>query len=340
MALKRVISFTEVCMRVIKQIVCTVIASVLLVSVFIIPSEAKGADTVQAEPTRPRVLAAGSEYLFDAYLIDGCFYFNLSDIAYALRGTAKQFQATFDGLNKDIGLTSRTSGPGSADTVWMPYDVYLDGREFILTAYIIGASSYVKLRDLAAALDFDVKYSKKNDTIMLDTSAVYGAEPEAGKSSGAAAVTFIGDSIGVDVAPYLKKYYPSLYTDAKVSRQFSAAKGIIQRLLQKDALGSIVVIELGTNGAFTAAQMRSVIELIGSDRKIVFVNTRMPRTWCATVNDTLATVCAEYGNTRIADWYGASADQPGWFHDDGVHPSGIGSKALAKVIADTIERAS
>jgi hypothetical protein len=109
-------------MRVVKQLACTVIAAVLLVSVLIFPAAATGSDAVQAESVRPRVLACGSEYQFDAYLIGGSFYFSLNDIAYALRGTAKQFQATFDGLNKDIGLTSRASDSGSANAVWMPYE--------------------------------------------------------------------------------------------------------------------------------------------------------------------------------------------------------------------------
>lgn len=324
----------------------------ILTCAVILPAAAPGAaaiKTVPALPVRPVILVDGAEYRFDAYNVEGSFCFAVHDIAYALEGTEKRFRAAFDGLNKELGLTAqsafppsggeKSNGAESVPALWLPCSVYLNGTEFTLTAYVIGDSSYVRLRDLAAAVNFNVRYLLENGVVELDPSAGYVPETAPETEAEDPDVIFIGDSIGIMVAPYLKEYYPGLYVDAKVSRQFSAAGDIVQKLLNKGMLGSVVVIELGTNGAFPESQMRAVIDLIGGDRKIVFVNTRMKRSWCTTVNRTLSKVAAEYPNVVIADWYSASAGKTGYFNEDGVHTSRAGAKAIAEVIARAIKTA-
>ncbi|SHI22623.1 Peptidoglycan/LPS O-acetylase OafA/YrhL, contains acyltransferase and SGNH-hydrolase domains [Sporobacter termitidis DSM 10068] len=150
-------------------------------------------------------------------------------------------------------------------------------------------------------------------------------------------VTLIGDSIGIDVAPYLKKYYPNMIAEAKVGRQFYEAKKVITELIQNDQLAPTVIIELGSNGTVKESSLRDIIDLIGSDRKIVFVNTQVPKSWCTAVNSTLSKVSEEYANTVVADWYGASVNKSEYFYKDDVHPNKAGSLVLAKVISDAIE---
>lgn len=335
-------------MKLAKRFARTLIPAILAYAVIFTAAASGSAalKTVPAFPAQPVIQVGSAEYRFDAYNVDGSFCFALHDIAYALEGTEKRFRAAFDGLNKELGLTAQSASPsdgeapGEAESVaalWLPCSVYLNGAEFTLTAYVIGDSSYVRLRDLAAAVGFGVEYLPDSGIIELDPSAGYATEKAPETSPEKPIVTFIGDSIGIAVAPYLKEYYPDLYADAKVSRQFSAARGIVQDLLKKGMLGSVVVIELGTNGAFSESQMRAVVDLIG-DRKIVFVNTRMPRSWCASVNQTISKVAAEYPNVVVADWYSASAEKTGYFNKDGVHTSSAGSKAMAEVIARAVKR--
>ncbi len=149
-------------------------------------------------------------------------------------------------------------------------------------------------------------------------------------------VTLIGDSVGIDIAPYLQAYFPNIYVDAKVSRQFSAAKSIAQELMAAGKLGPVVVIELGTNGMISESHMRALLDLLGPERKVVFVNIQVPRTWCEGNNEMLKTVCADYDNTIIADWYSASIDQNDYFYSDDVHPNEVGSPVLAKLIHHAI----
>ncbi len=316
----------------------------LLFSLLILPSSAAA---VTAVPTPSAVFVDGHEIPFDAYFINGNNYFKIRDIAYALSGSAKQFQVTYDERTKQIDLTLNTAYTPEGDELTLGQaksaaayltnsEVFLNGEKLSLIAYIINNNNYVKLRDLAAVVDFGVTYNAASRAIVINTSVGYTPDKPAETWPSDLNVTFIGDSIGIDIAPYLKQYFPNIYIDAKVSRQFSAAKGIVQGLLDSDKLGPVVVIELGANGTISESHLRALVELIGSDRKIVFVNVQVPRSWCEGDNATLASVVPEYTNAIIADWYGASIHNSEYFYKDGVHPNNTGSPILAKLIADAV----
>ena len=51
--------------------------------------------------------------------------------------------------------------------------VYLGDTALDLTAYEIGGNNYFKLRDLGAALDFDVQWNGDLQTVAIDTDAPY-----------------------------------------------------------------------------------------------------------------------------------------------------------------------
>jgi len=151
-----------------------------------------------------------------------------------------------------------------------------------------------------------------------------------------AKITMIGDSIAIDVAPVLKAHYPHIVVDGQVSRSFSVAYGIVSSYLAKGRLGDIVIIELGTNGPFRPDAMRKLCDLIGPDRLIVFVNVNVPRTWTATVNNTIATVAPEYPNLRVVDWHKASLGHREYFWKDAVHPTTAGAQVMVSLIVQAI----
>jgi hypothetical protein len=328
-----------------RKILYIFIIIALLVSVYF---QTAAAETIQASPTTSPVIIDGNRVNFEAYCINGNNYFKLRDIAYALRGTAKRFQVAFDDESGRIVMTSRTEytaaggeltvsgATESADASPAPFDISLDGTNITMTAYFIDFSNYIKLRDIAAAIDFGVRYIADSNTIEIDTSAAYKPEHAAITFPSDLDVTFIGDSVGAGVAPYLKKYFPNIHIDAKASRQFHASIGIIEQQLRENKLSPIVVIGLGTNGTVKEADVRKVIELIGSDRKLVFVNCRVPRSWCEGDNKTFTKVAAEYANVIIADWNSASVDKDEYFYKDGFHPNNKGCTVLAQVIANAV----
>ncbi len=120
------------------------------------------------------------------YVIDGGVYFKLRDVAKALGKTRKRFNITWDGANNEIYIYSSVAYLKAGDEPAPSEDmgtktaspttskVYLNNQyhEFDLTVYSIGDNNYLKLSDLAEALDFYVAYGDTN-TVEIDTSAGY-----------------------------------------------------------------------------------------------------------------------------------------------------------------------
>lgn len=150
-------------------------------------------------------------------------------------------------------------------------------------------------------------------------------------------VTAIGDSIMVDVAPYLKRDLPGIVVNGKIGRQMYQAPAVIKKLRANGQLGQRVIIELGTNGVFSKKQLISLIQSLGHVDKIVLVNTRVPRPWEKPVNAILASVAKTFPNTTLVNWYAASANKASLFSPDGVHLKPGGSKFLAALLAKAIQ---
>uniref|UniRef100_UPI0028A245A7 acyltransferase family protein n=1 Tax=Neobacillus sp. TaxID=2675273 RepID=UPI0028A245A7 len=149
-------------------------------------------------------------------------------------------------------------------------------------------------------------------------------------------VTAIGDSILLDVTPYLTESFPSLNADGKVGRQMSQALDVVKKMKQEGTLGDSVIIELGTNGPFNKNQLISMIEVIGNDRKIIFINTRVPRPWETVVNNILKDVTTKFTNTTLVNWHAASSGHDEFFSPDGVHLNAKGAKVYASLVAKAL----
>jgi peptidoglycan/LPS O-acetylase OafA/YrhL len=151
-------------------------------------------------------------------------------------------------------------------------------------------------------------------------------------------ITAIGDSVLINPTPYLKKKFPNITIDAKVSRQMRHAQGIVTSLNKNNQLGEIVVIQLGTNSPFPDKTLASLIEAIGKNRKILLVNVRVPRPWEAVVNKSITTISKKYSNTVVVDWYSTSANHNEYFVKDGVHLKPVGAQVYAEMIEKAIQK--
>lgn len=140
-----------------------------------------------AQVSTHRVTVDGKTAAPAAYEINGNNYCKLRDIAQLLRGTAAQFEVTWNGAAQRIDLTDGAgytsvggelaalpTGGKAAELTGA--SVYLDGRQLDLTAYNIADNNYFKLRDLGAALDFGVTWDNGTRTVAIDTDAPYAAE--------------------------------------------------------------------------------------------------------------------------------------------------------------------
>ncbi|MGG3043137.1 acyltransferase family protein [Bacillus anthracis] len=151
-------------------------------------------------------------------------------------------------------------------------------------------------------------------------------------------VTAIGDSVMIDITPYLKNTFPDIRIDAQIGRQLSKAIPVVEQLKYEGNLGNYVIIGLGTNGAFTTEQLVSLIKVIGNEPKIIFINTRVPRPWESIVNERLKVTASEYPNVTLVDWYVASAGKQDYFAPDGVHLTKVGAEAYAALVAKAVNQ--
>ncbi len=146
-------------------------------------------------------------------------------------------------------------------------------------------------------------------------------------------VTAVGDSIMLDIQSDLQADLPGVRVDGLVSRQFEAGIGVVQADRAAGTLGNVLVVELGTNGSVTSADIDAMMQAAAGVKRVVFVNVDVPRPWEAPDNAAIAAGVARYpGVAVLADWYALSSPHPEWFAADQVHLNPAGAQALAQLI--------
>jgi hypothetical protein len=144
----------------------------------------------------------------------------------------------------------------------------------------------------------------------------------------------------LDAQPDLQFDIPGIDVEAEVSRQWDAGIFLAQEMRFERTLGSIVVIDLGTNGPVELDQFQQMMSVLAGASVVVFVTVHLPPSysWYQSVNATLEQGVPMYRNTRLADFNALADANPEWFGPDGVHMpiGGVGAQAMAHLIADTI----
>jgi peptidoglycan/LPS O-acetylase OafA/YrhL len=149
-------------------------------------------------------------------------------------------------------------------------------------------------------------------------------------------VTAIGDSIMVDAAPYLETTLPGIAIDAQVGQQLTQVQEAVPQLRSEGAVGRRLIIELGTNGPFTPADLTSLLDSLGPSGRVVLVNTHVPRPWQQEVNASIASVAQSRPDTVMVDWNTISANTPQYFYPDGVHLNPAGAKFYASLLVQAL----
>jgi hypothetical protein len=150
-------------------------------------------------------------------------------------------------------------------------------------------------------------------------------------------VTAIGDSIMVDAAPYLQSLLPGITIDAQVGQQLYQVQEAVAQLKAEGAVGDRLILELGTNGPYTVAQLEALLNSLGPQEKVVLVNTSVPRPWAQQVNAAIATVAQSYPNTVVVPWSTDSANCAQCLYPDGVHLDPNGAKYYAFLLAEALQ---
>jgi len=150
-------------------------------------------------------------------------------------------------------------------------------------------------------------------------------------------ITVIGDSIIVDVAPFLNKKLPGIVVDGKVGRQMHHVGDVIEKLKKDGKLGKTIIIELGNNGAFNKKQLRTVLDSLDESTQVLFVNIRSPKNWQDIVNKDLETISNQYEFVTVIDWYSASKEIAEDFYEDGVHLKRDGAEFFAEMLVNALD---
>ena len=154
-------------------------------------------------------------------------------------------------------------------------------------------------------------------------------------------VTAIGDSVMLDAQPDLQADIPGIDVEAEVSRQWDDGIALVQDMKADRTLGSIVVIDLGTNGPVDLEQFQQMMSALSGASVVVFVTVHLPPyySWVE-----IGQRHPRAGRTRCTTTPGSPTSTPSptqnpeWFGSDGVHMpiGGTGAQAMARLIASTI----
>jgi len=197
--------------------------------------------------------------------------------------------------------------------------------------------------DVAAALGLDE--GGPTEVSLDDPDATPSAGPTPAASPGASAsasgppkrnpngrLSAIGDSVMLGARNTLKEVIPGTKVDAAVSRFPGEFVGKLKRYVARDKLADVVVIHPGTNGIMPNDMLREILTILEDVPRVVLVNTAVQRPWREPNNRAVDKVAPDFDNVVVVDWFAESRDNPDWFVSDGVHLTGRGARAYAKLI--------
>jgi peptidoglycan/LPS O-acetylase OafA/YrhL len=149
-------------------------------------------------------------------------------------------------------------------------------------------------------------------------------------------VTAIGDSVMLGAASWLAGSIPNIDLDSQVGRQASSAIALLQDRLAKGELGQIVLVHIGNNGNLTDAQFEQIMLIVGPDRQVIFLNTRVPRDWQDSNNAVLSAGAQRHANMTLVDWHGVTEDHPELFAKDHIHLNGAGAELYTRLVIEAV----
>jgi len=171
-----------------------------------------------------------------------------------------------------------------------------------------------------------------------ETDLAEDETPEAQVELATPGPLMIGDSVMLGAQPGLALAIDDARVDAEVSRQMKQVPDLVERMRTEAPLGDVAVVHLGTNGIFSPYHLDAVMFSLHDVDHVYFVNAKVPRRWEDNVNEGIEAGVELWPNAYLIDWNAAAADHPEYFGEDGVHLTGAGIEAYARLIAESIGR--
>lgn len=148
-------------------------------------------------------------------------------------------------------------------------------------------------------------------------------------------ITAIGDSVMLGASPAILEAIPGSIVDAAESRQVSAGVGILENLSANNQIGNTVIVALGTNGIFKTGKGQELIDYLGEDRDIYWVNV-FGVDWASDCNDVINELVETNENVYLINWNEEGAKHPDWFYNDGIHLKAEGQTGYAEFLKSVV----
>ena len=161
-------------------------------------------------------------------------------------------------------------------------------------------------------------------------------------ASASASVVYVGDSLGVGTAPYLRGELgdTGLEVDAEIGRPSAAGVDVLGSLIAPEH--EVVVFDLGTNDDpaapdALAGNLAAAREIAGDRCLVVATVNRPPLNGVPVtgLNRAVNAFAAADPNAALVDWHAAAEADPGLL-TDGIHTDGDGYALRAGMVAEAI----
>ncbi len=146
-----------------------------------------------------------------------------------------------------------------------------------------------------------------------------------------------GDSVILGIRAKLASEFPIQLINARVGRQIGELIDVV-RADQSQVSTSSVVLDLGNNNHLVEADVKTLLELLKSQPKIILVNTAVPRVWADDNNQIINRVIASYPQVQLIDWAKISVGHPEFFGPDGVHLVEAGAQVYVAAIIEQLRK--
>ena len=101
-----------------------------------------------------------------------------------------------------------------------------------------------------------------------------------------------------------------------------------------------MLVHIGNNGTLNERQFEQIMAIAGTERQVIFLNTRVPRSWQDSNNAVLSAGVQRHGNSTLIDWYGITQDHPELFAHDRIHLNGAGAELYTRLVVEAVLRSS
>lgn len=171
------------------------------------------------------------------------------------------------------------------------------------------------------------------------TQSIENRKADNSKKQSEETISVIGDSVFLGAAPSFQKIQKNVVIDAKISRQVRHGLDVAKKLNKKGKLGSTVIISLGTNGNFNPATGQALIDYLGNNRTIYWINAYGKNLDIQKdVNQTILELVKKNSNVHLIPWAKEAKKHSDWFYQDGTHLNTKGQIGFSRFIQKKLEK--